>query len=98
MAASYAGRRQRARAGERTSWTGAKYQLVNVPNARGQTMLHVAMSEAVNALERRYAPYKLNLEAASRPCIPSILAPIASSPRQSQRSCKAQLVTRSTFR
>jgi hypothetical protein len=38
-------------------------QLVNVPNARGQAMLHLAMFEAVNAIERRYAPYKLNLVA-----------------------------------
>lgn len=41
---------------------GVEKQLVNVPNARGQAMLHVAMFEAVNAIERRYAPYKLNLE------------------------------------
>lgn len=38
-------------------------QLSNVPNARGQAMLHVAMFEAVNAIDRRYAPYKLNLVA-----------------------------------
>ena len=41
---------------------GVEKQLVNVPNARGQAMLHVAMFEAVNAIERRYAPYKLSLE------------------------------------
>jgi hypothetical protein len=41
---------------------GVEKQLVNVPNARGQAMLHVAMFEAVNAIERRYAPYSLNLE------------------------------------
>jgi PAP2 superfamily len=41
---------------------GVEKQLVNVPNARGQAMLHAAMFEAVNAIERRYAPYKLNLE------------------------------------
>jgi len=41
---------------------GVEKQLVNVPNARGQAMLHVAMFEAVNAIERRYAAYKLNLE------------------------------------
>jgi hypothetical protein len=40
---------------------GIEKQLVNVPNARGQAMLHLAMFEAVNAIERRYAPYKLNL-------------------------------------
>lgn len=44
-------------------------QLPNAPNTRGQAMLHVAMFEAVNAIDRRYAPYKLNLtgdKAASR--------------------------------
>ncbi len=34
-----------------------------VPHGRGLAMLHVAMFEAVNAIERRYAPYKLNLAA-----------------------------------
>lgn len=38
-------------------------QLPNAPNARGQAMLHIAMFEAVNAIERRYAHYKLNLSA-----------------------------------
>ncbi len=38
-------------------------QLPNAPNARGQAMLHIAMFEAVNAIDRRYAPYKLNLSA-----------------------------------
>ena len=38
-------------------------QLLNVANARGQAMLHIAMFEAVNAIDRRYAPYKLNLTA-----------------------------------
>lgn len=33
------------------------------PNARAMAILHVAMFEAVNAIERRYAPYKLNLPA-----------------------------------
>jgi hypothetical protein len=42
---------------------GIEKQLVNVPNGRGQAMLHIAMFEAVNAIERRYAPYKLNLTA-----------------------------------
>src|SRR5882672_920841 len=42
---------------------GIEKQLSNVPNARGQAMLHVAMFEAVNAIDRRYAPYKLNLVA-----------------------------------
>jgi hypothetical protein len=38
-------------------------QLLNAPNARGQAMLHIAMFEALNAIDRRYAPYKLNLTA-----------------------------------
>ena len=38
-------------------------QIPNAANARGQAMLHVAMFEAVNAIDRRYAPYKLNLAA-----------------------------------
>jgi hypothetical protein len=33
------------------------------PNARAMAILHVAMFEAVNAIERRYAPYRLNLAA-----------------------------------
>ena len=32
-------------------------------HGRGLAMLHIAMFEAVNAIERRYAPYKLNLTA-----------------------------------
>ena len=42
---------------------GAEKQLANVPNGRGQAMMHIAMFEAVNAIDRRYAPYKLNLTA-----------------------------------
>jgi hypothetical protein len=38
-------------------------QLLNAANARGQAMLHIAMFEALNAIDRRYAPYKLNLTA-----------------------------------
>jgi hypothetical protein len=38
-------------------------QMSNAPNARGQAMLHIAMFEAVNAIDRRYASYKLNLTA-----------------------------------
>jgi hypothetical protein len=41
----------------------AEKQISNVPHGRGLAMLHVAMFEAVNAIERRYAPYKLNLAA-----------------------------------
>jgi hypothetical protein len=42
---------------------GIEKQLSNVPNARAQAMLHVAMFEAVNAIDRRYTSYKLNLVA-----------------------------------
>ena len=42
---------------------GIEKQLPNTPNARGQAMLHVAMFEAVNAIDKRYAPYKLTLTA-----------------------------------
>jgi hypothetical protein len=42
---------------------GIEKQLSNVPNGRGLAMLHVAMFEAVNAIDRRYVPYKLNLTA-----------------------------------
>jgi hypothetical protein len=42
---------------------GVEKQLVNVPNARGLAMMHLAMFEAVNAIEQRYTPYKLKLAA-----------------------------------
>jgi hypothetical protein len=42
---------------------GIEKQLPNAANARAQAMLHVAMFEAVNAIEKRYAPYKLTLVA-----------------------------------
>jgi hypothetical protein len=42
---------------------GSEKQLVNSANSRAQAMLHVAMFEAVNAIDRRYTPYKLNLSA-----------------------------------
>lgn len=38
-------------------------QLLNVANSRGQAMMHVAIFEAVNAIDKRYAPYKFNLTA-----------------------------------
>jgi hypothetical protein len=38
-------------------------QLLNAANSRGQAMLHIAMFEAVNAIDKRYAPYKLKLTA-----------------------------------
>jgi hypothetical protein len=41
----------------------AQKQITPVPHGRGLAMLHVAMFEAVNAIERRYAPYKLTLAA-----------------------------------
>jgi hypothetical protein len=42
---------------------GIEKQIANVSNGRAQAMLHIAMFEAVNAIDRRYAPYKLNLTA-----------------------------------
>lgn len=42
---------------------GVEKQLVNSANSRNQAMLHVAMFEAINAIDRRYTPYKLNLTA-----------------------------------
>src|SRR4030095_9250626 len=42
---------------------GSEKQLVNSANSRAQAMLHVAMFEAVNAIDKRYTPYKLNLTA-----------------------------------
>jgi hypothetical protein len=38
-------------------------QIPPVPHGRALSMLHVAMFEAVNTIERRYAPYKLTLSA-----------------------------------
>src|SRR4030095_1580176 len=42
---------------------GSEKQLANSANSRAQAMLHVAVFEAVNAIDKRYAPYKLNLTA-----------------------------------
>jgi hypothetical protein len=42
---------------------GFEKQLANSANSRAQAMLHVAVFEAVNAIDKRYAPYKLNLTA-----------------------------------
>ncbi len=42
---------------------GTEKQLPNAPLTRGLAMMHVAMFEAVNAVERRYAPFKLDLPA-----------------------------------
>lgn len=36
-------------------------RLLPPPNARGMALLHVAMFEAVNAIDPRYAPYRLKL-------------------------------------
>jgi hypothetical protein len=38
-------------------------KLLPPPNARGMAILHVAMFEAVNAVDKKYAPYKLKLSA-----------------------------------
>jgi hypothetical protein len=40
-------------------------KLLPPPNAHGMAILHVAMFEAVNAIDRKYAPYKLKLSAAN---------------------------------
>lgn len=48
---------------------GSEKQLPNARFTRGLAMMHVAMFEAVNAVERRYRPYRLDLtaiEAASK--------------------------------
>jgi hypothetical protein len=42
---------------------GADKKLPNAPFTRALAMMHVAMFEAVNAIERRYRPYKLELAA-----------------------------------
>jgi hypothetical protein len=42
---------------------GTEKKLLPPPNARGMAILHVAMFEAVNAVDRRYEPYKLKLSA-----------------------------------
>ncbi len=42
---------------------GAEKQLANVSNTRGQAMMHLAVFEALNAVERRYQPYRLDLSA-----------------------------------
>jgi len=41
----------------------AQKQIRPTTHARTQTLLHLAMFEAVNAIERRYVPYRLNLSA-----------------------------------
>jgi hypothetical protein len=40
---------------------GTEKQLPNAPLTRNLAMLHVAMFEAVNAIDGRYKPYKLAL-------------------------------------
>src|SRR5690349_19826577 len=42
---------------------GTEKQVLHSANSRAQAMLHVAMFEAVNAIDKRYTPYKLNLTA-----------------------------------
>ena len=41
----------------------AEKQILPAPHSRVLSMMHVAMFEAVNAIDRRYAPYKLSLPA-----------------------------------
>src|SRR5215208_2955174 len=41
----------------------AEKRILGPPHGRGLAILHVAMFEAVNAIERRYAPYQLILTA-----------------------------------
>src|SRR5262245_27125230 len=56
-----------AQSDEISYWNGraeaiaVEKRLLPPPNARGMAMLHVAMFEAVNTIDRRYAPYKLKL-------------------------------------
>jgi hypothetical protein len=47
--------------GARAVAIGAEKQLPNARFTRGLAMVHVAMFEAVNAVDRRYKPYKLDL-------------------------------------
>jgi hypothetical protein len=49
--------------GARAIAIGVEKQMPNAPLTRGLAMMHVAMFEAVNAVERRYMPYKLDLTA-----------------------------------
>ena len=58
-----------ARADAVTDWN-AKAETIAVekrmlppPNARAMAIMHIAMFEAVNAIERRYSPYRLDLAA-----------------------------------
>ena len=59
----------RANADVITDWNAkadeiaAQKQVPPYPHSRGMAMLHVAMFEAVNAIDRKYSPYKLNLAA-----------------------------------
>jgi len=41
----------------------AEKQIPPAPHSRALSMMHVAMFEAVNAIDRRYAPYKISLSA-----------------------------------
>ena len=58
-----------ARADVVTDWNaraetiGIEKQVTPAYNARQMAIMHVAVFEAVNAIERRYAPYRLNLTA-----------------------------------
>ncbi len=58
-----------ARAETVTEWNAraeaiaVEKRMLPPPNARGMAIMHIAMFEAVNAIERRYSPYRLNLAA-----------------------------------
>src|SRR4029077_4808818 len=41
----------------------AEKQVLPAQQSRAMSILHIAMFEAVNAIERRYTPYKLTLSA-----------------------------------
>src|SRR5262245_55669255 len=47
--------------GARAVAVGAEKQLPNARYTRNLAMIHVAMFEAINAIDRRYQPYKLDL-------------------------------------
>ena len=47
----------------KTDAIGVEKQILNAAHSRGLAMVHIAMFEAVNAIDRRYSPYKLNLTA-----------------------------------
>ena len=52
--------------GARAVAMGAEKQVPNTRFSRALAMMHVAMFEAVNAIDRRYRPYRLELEGDAR--------------------------------